>query len=252
MAGCWAGAAGVCLRRGEPARTRAASRDRHPGHGRRPGARAGRGDGDVRRPGRGEWAHDHDPDGGLRRHASASRLVSGRRRGGRSRGPAGRDRRHERSAGPPGPVRAARDPAQQRSSGLPRPAGLLAASCGACAGAGRAAYTRTSTSAGTVAWASPADRACGALAPDRHAGRRAGAAARGRGPAAGPGFRSAAGRSGPRASARCPSRERPPDGLGPIGAHAGRGGRSSASRRSARDRKPTSTRTVRKAVASRG
>ena len=66
-----------------------------------PGARAGRGDGDVRRQGRGERAHDHDPDRGgyavTLLHLGSFLVGAGRDRG---RGPAGRDRRHERRAEP--------------------------------------------------------------------------------------------------------------------------------------------------------
>jgi len=245
-----AGAAGVCLRRGEPARSRSASRDRHPGNRGRSGARASPGNGDVRRQGRGERAHDHDPDGGLRRHASASRLVPGRPGGGRGRGPAGRDRRHEWGAGSLGPVRAARRQAQQRSAGLPRSNELPAARRGGSACAERAACARSGSV--TVAFPRAHASAGGALAPGRCAGRRIGAAAGGRASVAGTGRRAAARRACPRASARCSPRERPPAGLGPSSADACRRSRSCSGGHSARDPAPT-TRicTNHEAVASR-
>ena len=249
MARRGAGAAGVCLRRGEPARPRSASRDRHPGHCRRPGARAGRGNGDVRRPGRGERAHDHDPDGGLRHHASASRLVSGRRGGSRGRGSARRDRRHEWRAGPLRPVRAARHPAQRRPAGLPRSAGLPAARRGASARPERAACARSGS--GTVACPCADDSASGALAAGRRAGRCIGAAAGGRAPAPGTGRWAAARHACPRASARCSTGERRPAGLGPSNADAGRGGRPCSGEHSAGDRAETRAWNVHEAVASR-
>ena len=249
MARRGAGATGVCLRRGEPARPWSASRDRHPGNCRRSGARAGPGNGDLRRQGRGERAHDHDPDGGLRRHAPASRLVPGRRGGGRGRGPAGRDRRHEWGAGSLGPVRAARRPAQQRPAGLPRSNELPAARRGASACAERAACARSGSV--TVAFPRADASAAGALAPGRCAGRRIGAEGGGRAPVADTGRRAAARRACPRAAARCSPRERPPAGLGPSSADACRGGRSCFGGHSARDPAPTRICTNHEAMASR-
>jgi hypothetical protein len=250
VAGSGAGAAGVCVRRGQPARSGTASRDRHPGRSRRHRGRAGRGDGHVHRQGRRERAHDHHSDARrLRGHAAASRLVPGRHGRRRGRGAAGCARRDEWSAFPPGAVRAARGQARERSAGLPRPAELPAAACIAGARAERAACPlHGSRIAASYCSGGPAFVTACAGRNARRGGRvAAGAAA----PASDTGCRATPKHSCPWRPARHAPGDRSPTGFDHIGPCSGRGGRPRAARRSPADRPATGARRARKAVAPR-
>jgi hypothetical protein len=236
MATPGAGVAGVRVRRGQPARSGAAPRHRHPGRTRRPGRRPGGRNRDLRGEGGGKRAHDHDPDARrLRRHAPAPWLVP--RRGGdrRGRGPAGRGRGHERRAVPSGPVRATRDSARQRPPGLSRSAALPAARRLGAPCAERAARACTGARARPCAGRSERTPAVAGRDPGRRG--RAGATGR-RPPPSGAFDRSAVRRPCRRAAAGSSPGDRALAGLGPHDG-ADPGGRSGSARHAVREHAAT-------------
>ncbi len=180
------GPARVPLLGGQPARAGPAPRNRHPGRARRSGRGSDPGHGDVRRQGRGERPHGHDPNA-RRLHRDAPAPRRGPRLAGRRgrRGAVGRDRRDQRRSRVFGPVCPAGCPAELRSGGVSRPTGVPAAARSAVGGAGAGARP----AAGSRASACPGDAsecrraACRSCSPTRrrsHGGHARAAGASGR------------------------------------------------------------------------